>query len=157
MKSDTITIKTPIPQVTKSCLSKLNKLSLKRPPFGGLALGLASLASTSAEASVYLVKERRQMRRSLSYSERKKRDEMFQQGMLWCSDCNLFQPVKEFGTAKDSCNYGYLVYCRPCKAIRDKDSYKRNNGHTARNGALKAKFVELAGGVLSAVRLSSIL
>lgn len=52
---------TPILQATKSCSSQLNNILLNRPPFGGLALGLASLASTSAEV-IYLhpEKERRQ-------------------------------------------------------------------------------------------------
>ena len=52
--------KTPILQVTKSCSTQLNNILLNRPPFGKLALGLASLAGRPAEVIYFPVKERRQ-------------------------------------------------------------------------------------------------
>lgn len=61
MKSDIITIKTPIPQAAKSCLSQPNKLSLNQPPFGGLPWDWRLSASSPAEAIYFPVKERRLM------------------------------------------------------------------------------------------------
>lgn len=52
--------KTPISQATKNCLFNSIKLSLNQPPFGGLPWDWRLLASTSAEVSIYPVKERRQ-------------------------------------------------------------------------------------------------
>lgn len=53
-------IKTPILQAAQSCLSNRKKLSLKKPSFDRLALGLASLATDQRGLFIYPVKERRQ-------------------------------------------------------------------------------------------------
>lgn len=52
--------KTPILQAAQSCLSSRIQLSLKRPPFGRFALGLASLATDQRRLFICPAKERRQ-------------------------------------------------------------------------------------------------
>jgi hypothetical protein len=142
--------KTPIPQAAKSCLSKLNKLSLNQPLLGWFALGLASLATDRQGLFVFPTKERRQVSK-LSPGDEMRRDEMFRQGMLWCSGCKQFEPVKNFRkyrqTAKPQTNYGYRYYCNRCTKLQQgaqKDRASKRMGQ--RNAALKVKFVALAGG-----------
>lgn len=147
--------KTPIPQAAKSCLSQLNKLSLKQPLLGWFALGLASLATSRQGLFCYPMKERRQKMpkgTALPYSERKKRDEMFLTGMLWCAGHKQFEPVKDFNKyksiTKQQTNYGYRFYCntyrkevqQPARAEKHKEFFRN------RNIALKREWVELAGG-----------
>lgn len=87
----------------------------------------------------------------LTNSELKRRNEMFAQGMLWCCECKQFHPVKDFvkdrSVGKSQANYGYRKYCIRCNKaqyIRKRD--KTSQFYKERNAALKARFVELAGG-----------
>jgi hypothetical protein len=143
--------KTPILQAAKSCLSQPNKLSLNQPSLGRFTLGLESLVIGPRRLFSCPVKERLPMKYGLPPSERKHRDEMFQRGMLWCSECKLFHPVKKFrkyGPKKPHTNYGYRFYCNDCdKAQRARRKEQAHQKFNERNAALKAKFVTLAGGV----------
>lgn len=81
-------------------------------------------------------------------NDRKLKDDMFTQGMLWCSKCRQFFPVKDFGpTSVDSRNYGYRGHCLRCEAQRRENSKEAQSLYCKkRNNELKAKIVKLAGG-----------
>lgn len=67
------------------------------------------------------------------------KDEMFSQGLLWCSRCRRFLPIKDFPstTSRDKkLNYGYRIYCILCS----------RPVHKVRRAAIKTKFIEHAGG-----------
>lgn len=88
------------------------------------------------------------MTRRNPLKDRKLRDDMFTQGMLWCSKCRQFYPVKDFGpTSTSSVNYGYRHHCLRCednhrKATKDSQSLYAKK----RNDDLKKYWVNLAGG-----------
>lgn len=123
--------------------ARLDKVSATKSD----CLGLGVFSFTSQPP-----KERHQempSKNRLTYSEEKLRNEMFVQGMLWCTRCLQFHPVKDFKkyNRADRSNFGYRYYCTRCtKAQHFARKEKQNQACNARNAALKAKFVELAGG-----------
>ena len=89
------------------------------------------------------------MAKRLSPLEQKRRNEMFQQGMLWCVGCQSFHPVNEFAkTSQSSSNYGYRYNCVYQENLKRK-KWDEVNGKEYRKKRLteiKQRFVELAGG-----------
>lgn len=104
-------------------------------------------ANPGAGFLFYRFKRMPKMRRN--YVGRRLRDEKFEQGELWCSRCGKFCPINEFDEFenKPEKNYGYYPHCRQCYRdwyLENRDSIHSKNNN--RNIALKARFVELAGG-----------
>lgn len=84
----------------------------------------------------------------LPVSVRKQRNEMFQQGFIWCSWCEQFKAIKEFNPEKrDRSNYGYRYHCISCDK-KYKQKYKERHKKLAkkRNSTLSKQWAALAGG-----------
>lgn len=75
------------------------------------------------------------------------RNEHWAEGLLWCSHCKQFKPKENFYRCRQAVsNYGYRYYCKTCEYSRKRDKEKVRQYHKERNGELKQKFVDLAGG-----------
>ncbi len=87
------------------------------------------------------------MPKRLSHSEQRLRDEMWQKGLLWCSECKTFYPVKKFYRTKKSKNYGYRFYCIECEAKKRLARKSQIKGYFKdKNLSLKQEAVKLMGG-----------
>jgi len=87
------------------------------------------------------------MPKRLTSYEQKIRNENFANGLLWCSCCDRFLPINDFYKCSGkTSNYGRRFYCIVCENTKKRDKEKARRLAKERNGALKKKFVELAGG-----------
>lgn len=82
--------------------------------------------------------------------ERKKRDEMFRQGKIWCGTCKEFLPKERFWkqtkrSNSEAANYGYRYHCSKCDGDK-RDKNKQNLYYKIKNKALKQVAVDKAGG-----------
>lgn len=91
-------------------------------------------------------------RNVVSPGELKRRNEMFIQGFLWCSECKQFKAAKLFYKVKSAksksqpTNYGYRHYCTECENTRKRNKPQKREYFKNKNSALKRQFVDLAGG-----------
>lgn len=92
------------------------------------------------------------MGKKLDPSERDRRNDMFQKGLIWCKGCDDFVYHTQFSQNKDKSNYGFAFRCRQCMR-----QYQRENGtvkklkikNRARYETLKKKYVDMFGGCCS--------
>jgi len=89
------------------------------------------------------------MPKRLTYTQNKRRLEMWQKGFLRCGSCCEFLPVNEFyknNSQGQLTNFGYRHYCKTCENSVKRNKPKKRLYHKERNAAFKTEAVSLAGG-----------
>lgn len=81
----------------------------------------------------------------LSQQETTRRNEMFIQGLHWCSKCSRFRTLDHFNKSKSG-PYGYYYWCKDCHAEKRNGNRRQLDKYNRRNRQLTAYFVRLAGG-----------
>ena len=84
----------------------------------------------------------------LTDTELRQRNEMWNQGYLWCNKCKAFYPSKHFYKNRGKgqiTNYGYRFYCKRCENHKKRNKAWAKQYHKTKNSSIKKQLIKLGG------------